>query len=57
MERLSAVVRDGSSLSAEELTTSIFNSAANFCGDVGFHDDVTVVVVKCPLDGSAGITA
>jgi serine phosphatase RsbU (regulator of sigma subunit) len=57
MERLSAVVREGSSLSAEELTTNIFNSAANFCGDVGFHDDVTVVVVKCHLDGSSGVTA
>jgi serine phosphatase RsbU (regulator of sigma subunit) len=56
MERLSAVVREGSSLSAKELTTNIFNSAANFCGDVGFHDDVTVVVVKCHLDGSSGVT-
>ncbi len=57
MERLSAVVRDGSSLSAEQLTINVFNSAANFCGDVGFHDDVTVVVVKCHLDGSTGATA
>jgi serine phosphatase RsbU (regulator of sigma subunit) len=52
MERLSAVVREGSSLTAEELTIKIFNSAAGFCGDVGFHDDVTLVVVKCQLDGS-----
>src|SRR5712664_4339417 len=52
LERLSAVVLDGSSLSAEELTINIFNSATNFCGDVGFHDDVTIVVVKCQLDGS-----
>ncbi len=57
MERLSAVVRDGSSLTAEELTISIFNSAANFCGEVGFYDDVTVVVVKCQFDGSAGASA
>jgi len=57
MERLSAVVRDGSSLSAEELVIKIFNGAANFCGDVGFHDDVTVVVVKCHLDGSPPVTA
>jgi len=57
MERLSAVVRDGSSLSAEELTINIFNGAAAFCGDVGFHDDVTIVVVKCRLDGSPGVTA
>ncbi len=57
MERLSAVVRGGSSLSAEDLTANIFNSAANFCGDVGFHDDVTIVVVKCHLDGSPGVSA
>jgi sigma-B regulation protein RsbU (phosphoserine phosphatase) len=57
MERLSAVVRDGSSLTAEELTINIFNSAAGFCGDVGFHDDVTVVVVKCQFDGSADVSA
>jgi serine phosphatase RsbU (regulator of sigma subunit) len=51
MERLSAVVRDGSSsLSAEELIIDIFNSAANFCGDIGFHDDVTIVVVKCQFE-------
>jgi phosphoserine phosphatase RsbU/P len=57
MERLSAVVRDGSSLSAEELTVNIFNSAADFCGDVGFHDDVTLVVVKCRLDNPPAIIA
>jgi sigma-B regulation protein RsbU (phosphoserine phosphatase) len=57
IERLSAVVHGGSSLSAEELTINIFNSAANFCGDVGFHDDVTIVVVKCHLEGSRGVTA
>src|SRR2546422_7332124 len=57
MERLSTVVRDGSSLSAEELTINILNSAANFCGDVGFHDDVTIVVVKCHLDGSPSADA
>jgi len=52
MERLSAVVRSGSSLSAQELIVNIFNSAANFCGDVGFRDDVTIVVVKCQFEGS-----
>jgi serine phosphatase RsbU (regulator of sigma subunit) len=31
---------------------NIFNSAANFCGDVGFRDDVTIVVVKCQFEGS-----
>jgi serine phosphatase RsbU (regulator of sigma subunit) len=57
LERLSAVVRRGSSLSAEELTIDIFNHAANFCSEVGFHDDVTIVVVKCHLDSSPGVTA
>jgi sigma-B regulation protein RsbU (phosphoserine phosphatase) len=57
MERLSAVVRNGSSLSAEELTINIFNSAANFCGDVGFRDDVTIVVVKCQFEASPRMTA
>ena len=57
IERLSAAVRDNSSLSAEDLTVSIFNSAANFCGDVGFHDDVTIVVVKCRFEGSTGVTS
>ena len=52
LERLCAVVRRGASLSAEELTTEIFNNAANFCGDIGFHDDVTIVVVKCDFLGS-----
>jgi len=52
MERLSAVVRNGSTLSAEELTVNVFNSAANFCGNVGFRDDVTIVVVKCQFEGS-----
>src|SRR6266478_5242909 len=57
LERLSTVVRDGSSLSAEELTINIFNSAADFCGDVGFHDDVTIVVVKCRVHSSPAIIA
>ena len=52
-EHLSAVVRRGSSLSAEGLMSEIFNSAANFCGEVGFNDDVTVLVVKCNFDGSS----
>ena len=56
-ERLSAVVRRGSSLSAEGLMTDIFNSAANFCSGVGFNDDVTILVVKCGFDGSATLTS
>src|ERR1700731_242021 len=53
MERLSAVVRRGSSLSAEGLMGDIFNSAAEFCNEAGFNDDVTILVVKCDFDGSA----
>jgi phosphoserine phosphatase RsbU/P len=50
MERLSATVRSGSSLSAEDLMTNIFNAAADFCGD-DYSDDVTILVVKCNFDG------
>src|SRR6266478_4266891 len=57
MERLSAAVLRGSLLPAEDLMANIYNSAADFCGDVGFHDDVTIVVVKCHLNGSPSITA
>jgi len=52
-ERLSDVVRGGASLSAEGLMNDIFSSAANFCSEVGFHDDVTILVVKCDFDGSS----
>lgn len=56
IERLSEVVRDGSSLSAEDLTTNIFKSAAAFCSEVGFNDDVTILVVKCDFDRSQMVT-
>jgi sigma-B regulation protein RsbU (phosphoserine phosphatase) len=46
VERLSATIRGSSSLSAEDLMASIYNTAADFCGDA-FNDDVTIVVVKC----------
>src|SRR6267378_1118269 len=49
MQRLSATVRGGSSLSAEDLMVGIYNSAADFCGD-SFNDDVTILVVKCNFD-------
>src|SRR5216683_576434 len=51
MERLSATVRRGSSLSAEDLMRDIHNAAADFCGD-DFNDDVTILVVKCDFNGS-----
>jgi len=55
-ERVCAIVRRGSSLSAEGIMNDIFSSAANFCSEVGFNDDVTVLVVKCNFDGSSTLT-
>lgn len=49
-QRLSDFVKRGSSRSAEELMNRIIQAAADFSGDVGFSDDVTVVVVKCVFD-------
>jgi sigma-B regulation protein RsbU (phosphoserine phosphatase) len=51
MERLSAVIRRDSSLSAEELMANIFQSAEDFCQGVGFKDDATALIVKCCFDG------
>jgi serine phosphatase RsbU (regulator of sigma subunit) len=56
-ERLSTVVQRGSSLSAEALMNDIFSSAANFSKEIGFRDDVTILVVKCDFDGSASLTS
>jgi sigma-B regulation protein RsbU (phosphoserine phosphatase) len=55
MQRLSAVVRRGSLQSAEELMIDIFNSASDFCGEGGFYDDVTILVVKCDFDVSPAV--
>jgi sigma-B regulation protein RsbU (phosphoserine phosphatase) len=52
MERLSAVIRRDSSLSAEGLMDNIFQSAEDFCQGVGFEDDATVLVVKCSFAGN-----
>jgi serine phosphatase RsbU (regulator of sigma subunit) len=52
MKRLSAVIRRDSSLSAEGLMNSIFQSAEDFCRGVGFNDDATVLIVKCNFDGA-----
>jgi serine phosphatase RsbU (regulator of sigma subunit) len=54
LERLSAIVRNGSSLSAEDLMSNIYNAAAEFCGD-DFNDDVTILVVKCDFDSSSTV--
>src|ERR1700730_15727483 len=50
MQRLSAVVQRGSSLSAEGLMDDIFSSAASFSKEVGRSEDVTILVVKCEFD-------
>src|SRR5271169_3223664 len=50
MERLSALIRRDSSLSAEGLMGNIVQSAEDFCQGVGFKDDATVLVVKCNFD-------
>lgn len=51
IKRLSAALLRGSSLSADDLMTSIYDASADFCGD-SFSDDVTILVVKCNFDGS-----
>jgi phosphoserine phosphatase RsbU/P len=56
MEGLSTTVRQSSSLTAEGIMTSIYNAAADFCGD-DFNDDVTILVVKCNFDGSPTVGA
>jgi len=56
MERLSATVLRGSSLSAEDLMTNIYNAAADFCGD-DFNDDMTILVVKCNFDRSSNTSS
>jgi serine phosphatase RsbU (regulator of sigma subunit) len=50
-ERLSALLERGFGLSAEGLMSTIFSSASDFCNQVGFADDVTILVVKCNFDG------
>jgi len=51
VERLSAVIRRDSSMSAQGLMDNIFQSAEDFCQGVGFKDDATVLIVKCGFDG------
>ena len=50
IERLSAVIRRDSSMSAEGLMDNIFQSAEHFCRGVGLNDDATVLIVKCVFD-------
>jgi len=52
MERLLAVVRGNSALSAERIMKNVFHSAVDFHAELGFNDDVTILVVKCNFDGA-----
>ena len=56
LDRLFATVRHGYSLSAEDLMVSIYNAAADFCGD-HFNDDATILVVKCNFVGSSTVSS
>jgi len=56
LERLSATVLRGSSLSAENLMKDIYRAAAEFCGD-SFNDDVTILVAKCNFDVSPTVSS
>src|SRR5712691_2970236 len=56
VERLSAMVRRGSSLSAEDLMVDIYNTAADLCGD-DFDDDATILVVKCHFEASSTVSS
>jgi serine phosphatase RsbU (regulator of sigma subunit) len=50
MERLLAVVRGNSALSAERIMSNVYHSAIDFHEGVGFEDDLTILVVKCNFD-------
>ena len=52
MERLSALLQRGHMLSADGLMNHIFESVTDFCRELGFNDDVTILVVKCTFDGT-----
>jgi len=51
MERLSTLIQRGHLLSADGLMNYILETATEFCREVGFNDDVTILVVKCNFDG------
>jgi serine phosphatase RsbU (regulator of sigma subunit) len=49
LERLTELVRQNPSLSAQELMNNIYDATSSFCGD-DFNDDVTILVVKCNFE-------
>jgi serine phosphatase RsbU (regulator of sigma subunit) len=50
IERLSTLIRRGHTMSADELMDHILESVAHFSRDVGFDDDLTILVVKFKFD-------
>jgi serine phosphatase RsbU (regulator of sigma subunit) len=50
LERLSTLIRRGSSLSADGLMNHILESVTEFSKDVGFSDDATLLVLKFNFD-------
>ena len=50
MERLSSLIQRGHMLSSDELMNHILESIADFSRNVGFEDDVTILVVKFKFD-------
>jgi len=50
MERLSTLIRCGHTMSATDLMNHILKSVTDFSRDVGFDDDVTILVVKLQFD-------
>ena len=51
MERLSTLIQRSYMLSADGLMNNILETATDFCREVGFNDDVTILVVKCNFNG------
>jgi sigma-B regulation protein RsbU (phosphoserine phosphatase) len=57
MKRLSALILRGHALSADGLMNRILESVTDFCRDVDFNDDVTILVVKCNFDKPDALTS
>jgi serine phosphatase RsbU (regulator of sigma subunit) len=47
MERLRRVIKENAALSASEIMQALLRASADFSRDVGFSDDVTIVLAKC----------
>ena len=47
MERLRRVIRENAALSASEIMQAVLRTSAEFSREVGFSDDVTIVLAKC----------